>query len=936
MRTSRPLVASLIAALFCSITVTHGLNASSAPAGSAPVVITQQNIDGGNIALSWTGGTGPFIVQGKSSLTDTAWVDLATTSARAVEVPIANPVVLLRIMDLGAADEDPVLNPRLRVTGTTSATVSLQNANFAGLSFNSSGGYVPPDTCGAAGPSNYLESVNQNLALYSRSTGALVASFGLAGFFFSVGGLSRADSGSGMSDPVVVYNEKIGRFIVGDQDVDFNTHVSAFDVAVSTSSNPATLSAADWKFYKITTTESGYDADYPGNFGYNADAVVFTLNMFPAISGNGHVQILSVRSSDLASGVVSPLVVRNDLSDFSVRPTTMHDSVSGDPMWLVTEHGDALSIDVIKMTGVLTVPATFTYYNLPVTPYSGVVSPLNPNGTVITGNIDSRIQKCAEANKTIVAVHNVAKSATQDVVQWYAVSVASGVPTLAQQGRIDAGNNTYLTYPAIDINPSGDIGVSYMRSGTDTSTDYMSMWVTARAAADPAGTMQTPVAVPAATGQANYHDFSNGGRAGDLSGINIDPVDGSFWAANEFANTQATANWGTGIANFKAATASNAADLAVTVTGPASVTAGSSATYTVTLVNNGPNAASGVVLTDTLPAGSTFDSMTHTAGPDAFTLSASGNTATETAGGAITAGASDTFSLVVTASSSLTAGANFSDSVSVTSNSSTTDPNLGNNSATAIGSIVGASADLGVAVSAAPTATEGDQIVYTIIVSNGNTLYQSAATGVVLTDTLGANLRFVSSIPSPSSQSGSTVTFNLGTLAYNASVTITLTAQATEDGALINSASVSGTSADPNSANNSRSATTQVSEAGIVMLTSTTTTSLQKVNNLTVATFTHANAVEAASAFNATITWGDGTTSTGSITLSNGTYTVAGSHRYRGSSTHTITTSVTEVNQAAQLLLYKMGDETVDLPDQHNSRYAHEIPAVQHPAAAGH
>src|SRR6478736_2181126 len=44
---------------------------------------------------------------------------------------------------------------------------------YSGLSFNSSGGYVPPDTCGAAGPSAYVETVNQSLAIYpSKSTGA--------------------------------------------------------------------------------------------------------------------------------------------------------------------------------------------------------------------------------------------------------------------------------------------------------------------------------------------------------------------------------------------------------------------------------------------------------------------------------------------------------------------------------------------------------------------------------------------------------------------------------------------------------------------------------------------------------------------------------------------------------------------------------------------
>src|SRR6266851_434873 len=93
--------------------------------------------------------------------------------------------------------------------------------------------------------------------------------------------------------------------------------------------------------------------------------------------------------------------------------------------------------------------------------------------------------------------------------------------------------------------------MTFMQSGTDSASDFMSMWVTARLPSDTAGAMQTPVEVPAGTGQAKYTDF--GQRAGDLSGINVDQSDGSFWAANEFANTEAFANWGTAIANFTAA-----------------------------------------------------------------------------------------------------------------------------------------------------------------------------------------------------------------------------------------------------------------------------------------------------------------------------------------------------------------------------------------------
>jgi uncharacterized repeat protein (TIGR01451 family) len=453
-----------------------------------------------------------------------------------------------------------------------------------------------------------------------------------------------------------------------------------------------------------------------------------------------------------------------------------------------------------------------------------------------------------------------------------------------------------------------------MRSGTDSGTDFLSVWVTGRVPTDAAGTLQAPVRVPAGSGQANYDDFTSGNRAGDLSGINVDPVNGTFWAANEFATSAASNNWGTAIANFAPGTPANSADLAVTNTGPSSVTAGTNATYTVTLTNNGPSAAQGVVLTDLLPAGSTFVSMTRTAGSDAFTFAQSGGSVTETANANIAAGSSDTFNLIVFAPTTLSTGAAFSDTASVTA--STTDPNSANNSATVTGSIVGAPADLAVAnaYTGAPSPSEGGNLTFTVTVTNGG---PNAATGAVLTDTLGANLRFVSATASQGTftQSGGVVTFNLGGIANGGSATLTLTAQALEDGSLTNSASVSATSADPASANNSAAASVSVAESAIAV-SAPITTNLRRPSNLTVATFTHANGVEPASAFTATINWGDGLTSTGTSTQSGTTYSDVGSHNYRRSGTHTITTTVTEIGNAAQLLLAKIGDEKPDLPDR--------------------
>lgn len=204
----------------------------------------------------------------------------------------------------------------------------------------------------------------------------------------------------------------------------------------------------------------------------------------------------------------------------------------------------------------------------------------------------------------------------------------------------------------------------------------------------------------------------------------------------------------------------------------------------------------------------------------------------------------------------------------------------------------GQSADLAVGFTGpSVTGNEGDNLTFNLSVTNNG---PNDATGVVLKDTLGASLKYVSVTGGTVSQSGGVVTISIGTVASGQTVTATVTAQATEDGVLTDSATVTSSVSDPNASNNSASTTATVSEPAIVV-SAPITTSSKKLNNSTVATFTHASGVEPTSAFSATINWGDGKTSQGNVTLSGGTYSVRGSHNYAGGGSHTITTTVTEV-----------------------------------------
>jgi hypothetical protein len=82
------------------------------------------------------------------------------------------------------------------------------------------------------------------------------------------------------------------------------------------------------------------------------------------------------------------------------------------------------------------------------------------------------------------------------------------------------------------------------------------MYITGRKLSDAPGVMQTPVLVKAGEESLRSPDFFDPPplRVGDYSGIAIDPRDGTFWAANEYAKVVPEllpyVPWGTWIANF--------------------------------------------------------------------------------------------------------------------------------------------------------------------------------------------------------------------------------------------------------------------------------------------------------------------------------------------------------------------------------------------------
>src|SRR5205807_219465 len=102
--------------------------------------------------------------------------------------------------------------------------------------------------------------------------------------------------------------------------------------------------------------------------------------------------------------------------------------------------------------------------------------------------------------------------------------------------------------------------------------------------------------------------------------------------------------------------------------------------------------------------------------------------------------------------------------------------------------------------------TLGDNLAYNLFATNNG---PSTASNVVITDILPSSVTFVSASPG-CSQLASTITCPIGALANGATVGVEITVKPSVVGLITNTATVRADQTDPNSANNTATATTKV------------------------------------------------------------------------------------------------------------------------------
>jgi len=257
---------------------------------------------------------------------------------------------------------------------------------------------------------------------------------------------------------------------------------------------------------------------------------------------------------------------------------------------------------------------------------------------------------------------------------------------------------------------------------------------------------------------------------------------------------------GTNNSKNVSATVTPLADLSLTITdSPDPVNAGATVSYTATVTNSGPD-TSGATATLTV-AGGTFGTLPAgcTNGPPSTILCTAAS---------IGSGGSTNFVVPVNAPG--VGPVSLSGSVAA---SGATDNNSGNNSASQ-STTVTPKADLSITKSGPASAAAGSNVSYTIVVTNNG---PSDATSVVVSDPPVAGLTWASN------SGACTTSFpcTIPSIANGASATILATYTTSPSGpaATVNNvASVSSAVGDPNSGNNSASATTTIGQTADVQV----------------------------------------------------------------------------------------------------------------------
>src|SRR3954465_6419188 len=334
--------------------------------------------------------------------------------------------------------------------------------------------FVPPDTNGAVGASQYVQMVNVTIAVYRKRDGAVqLGPAPIHSLWRGFGGLcengGQAATFSDGGDPVVLYDHLADRWMVSQLQYDETFTKTAQCIAISTSSD-ATGSYHRYEF------DFGVNfPDYP-KFGIWPDAYYNTINVFPGKGFAGAQACAFDRAAMLTGAPATAICFQQPPSVSSLLPADLDGSTlppPGAPNYLVGL-ADATHLNLFRFHVDFGNPAASTLsepVSIEVAPYTEICARATTRaciaepepGEKVDGLSDRVMFRLAYRNfcdhEALVVNHTVLGGAL-GAVRWYEIRQPGTTPTVFQQGTIvDPDTDFWLGSIAMDR--AGNIAVGF-------------------------------------------------------------------------------------------------------------------------------------------------------------------------------------------------------------------------------------------------------------------------------------------------------------------------------------------------------------------------------------------------------------------------------------------------------------------------------------------
>lgn len=472
---------------------------------------------------------------------------------------------------------------------------------------------TPSDSTGAIGPSNYVEFINSEIAVYSNTD--------LTTPTDTLGESAFVGSSDFTCDPQIQWDPEGQRWLYAALDCNAPLGSEQLYFGWSKTSDPSALSS-NWCRY-VLNTGSNLE-DYP-KLGHDDSQIIIGTNEF-GNDGASYTQSNIYVFDKPATGVstcptnsveiATEAVVTASVNDFTPVPVNIQDS-SATGYVVAANYTDMSDIDMytVGRTGggadTITGPtsvhvSTFDYPAY--VPQPGTSEKLDSMDARLTQAI--AVTDPNTGQEGIWTQHTIAGSGGgPSVVRWY--ELTPGTSTPAQAGTVTGPNNTFAFDAAISPTSDGSNAAIFYNSGS--SSQRVDLRVQDRRSATTPGTTieDTQLATSGYVDGDSSCDTANGSpcRWGDYAGASPDPGNACLvWGTGMLTTSPpdhiGTPQWGTQNAAIDTCTASYTLNVSTSGSGTVSSNPGGIG-CSPWCANSFPSGAS-VTLTATPATGSSF------------------------------------------------------------------------------------------------------------------------------------------------------------------------------------------------------------------------------------------------------------------------------------------------------------------------------------------